>query len=230
MTAPPRAAVVLPAGGTGQRMGAGGVRKQYVELAGTPILLRSLNVFLEHPAFELVVVALPADDAANPPAFLPEQVTVVAGGETRGESVLHGLAVIPDRVDVVLIHDAARPLVTASVVARVLEAAASGVGAVAALPVQDTLKRVTGDRVVTSTLDRAGVWAVQTPQGFPRQVISEAYRSATELDLTATDDAGLVERVGVRVVVVRGDVHNIKITTPGDLALAETIIAARSSR
>jgi 2-C-methyl-D-erythritol 4-phosphate cytidylyltransferase len=219
-----RAAVVVPAGGAGERMG-GDRRKQYLELGGEPILLRSLRVFLDHPAFHWIVVALPAEDMASPPLFLPRGVTVVAGGATRGDSVRFGLDAVPDSAAVILIHDAARPLVTRAVVDRVLAAAAKGVGAVAAIPVADTLKRVDEDGRVVATVERSHLWQAQTPQGFPRDMIVDAYRRAGEDGVTGTDDAGLVERYGGRVVVVAGDPANLKVTRPEDLELAETLLA-----
>lgn len=206
-------------------MGHGDVRKQYLELDGEPILLRAIRVFLEHPAFESVIVALPAVDMAEPPLFLPNGVTVVAGGETRGDSVRFGLEAVPRSAAVVLIHDAARPLVTRDVVDRVLHAAAAGTGAVAAVPVTDTLKRAGQDDAVVETVDRGGLWHAQTPQGFPRAMIVDAYRRAAEDGFDATDDAALVERYGGRVLLVEGDVRNIKVTRPGDLAIAGTLLA-----
>lgn len=219
------AAAVIPAGGAGLRMGQGGVRKQYLELGGEPMLLRALRVFLEHPAFEWVVVALPADDMAEPPLFLPDGVTVVAGGESRGDSVRFALEAVPRAADVVLIHDAARPLLSRAVVDRVLDAAATGVGAVAAVPVADTLKRAGRDDAVLETVDRGGLWHAQTPQGFPRSMIMDAYGRAADEGVDATDDAALVERYGGRVILVEGDARNIKVTRSGDLALAETLLA-----
>jgi 2-C-methyl-D-erythritol 4-phosphate cytidylyltransferase len=220
-----RAAVVVPAGGRGHRMGSDGPRKQYLELAGEPILLRSLRVFLEHPAFQWIVVALPADDMPSPPLFLPQGVTVVAGGSTRGDSVRFGLDAVPESAEIILIHDAARPLVTRQTVDRVLAVAATGVGAVAAVPVADTLKRVDGAHRVLETVDRAGLWQAQTPQGFPRRMVVDAYRRAAEEIVTATDDAALVEHYGGQVVVVAGDARNLKVTRPQDLELAETLLA-----
>lgn len=221
----PHAAAVIPAGGAGLRMGPGDVRKQYLELGGEPILLRTLRVFLEHPAFETVVVALPSADMAEPPLFLPDGVTVVAGGDTRGDSVRFGLEAVPRSAQVVLIHDAARPLLTRAVVDRVLNAAAAGGGAVAAVPVIDTLKRTGHDAAIIETVDRAQLWHAQTPQGFPLAMILDAYRRAAQDGVDATDDAALVERYGGRVVIVDGDVQNIKVTRPGDLALAEFLLA-----
>jgi 2-C-methyl-D-erythritol 4-phosphate cytidylyltransferase len=220
-----RAAVVVAAGGGGHRMGGGGVRKQYLELAGEPILMRSLRLFLDHPGCHWVVVALPAEDMAAPPLFLPEGVIVVAGGETRSESVRYGLEAVPESAEVVLIHDAARPLLTRGLVDRVLDAAAAGVGVVPAVPVVDTIKRVGAEGTVLETLDRSALWAAQTPQGFPRGMIVDAYRQAAREGVVATDDAAVVEAGGGRVVVVDGEAGNIKITTPPDLELAETILA-----
>lgn len=218
----PRAAAVIPAGGSGRRMG--GVRKQYLELAGQPILLHAVRAFLEHPAVSWVIVALPADDVASPPSFLPEGVTVVAGGAERGESVRLALDAVPRSAEVVLIHDAARPLVTRDVIDRALAAAAGGAGAVAAIPVSDTLKRVGEGSAIQATVERAGLWRAQTPQAFPRGMIVDAYARAAAEGLTATDDAALVERFGGRVVVVEGSARNLKVTTREDLRLAELLL------
>ena len=223
-----KAAAVLPAGGTGVRMGGGGP-KQYLELAGQPVLARSIRPFLEHPEVEWVVVALPAEDVAAPPVALPDEVRVVAGGAERGDSVRNALAVVPDTADIVLIHDAARPLLPAAVVDRVLGAVGPSTGAIAAIPVADTLKRVDGDGAIRETVDRAGLWRAQTPQAFPRSMVVDAYRRAAEEGHAATDDAALVERYGGRVVVVDGDTRNVKITRPEDLRLAEVLLAATES-
>ena len=220
-----RVAAVLPAGGAGARMGSGGP-KQYLELDGQPVLIRSIRPFLEHPEVEWVVVALPPDDVATPPVELPSEVTVVAGGRERGDSVRNALAAVPESADVVLIHDAARPLLPSEVVDRVLGAIGPSTGAIAAVPVADTLKRVEDGRSITGTVDRAGLWRAQTPQAFPRRMIVEAYRKAEKEGHSGTDDAALVERYGGRVVVVDGDTRNLKITRPEDLRLAELLLAA----
>ena len=218
----PRAAVVIPAGGAGRRMG--GIRKQYMELAGTPLLLHALRPFLDHPMVDTVVVALPEEDMANPPLFLPAGVTVVAGGAERGDSVRLALEAVPDSVDIVLIHDAARPLLTRDLVDRTIEAALGGVGAVAAVPVPDTLKQVDADGFVRATVDRTGLWRAQTPQAFPRRMIVDAYARAQADEVVATDDAALVERYGGLVVVVHGSARNLKVTTPEDLRIAERLL------
>lgn len=234
MTGRVRAAAVIPAGGAGLRMAASaatspGPRKQYLELDGEPILLRSLRPFLDHPSVDWVVVALPAEDVESPPLEFPEGVTVVEGGAERMDSVRRGLEAVPEAADVVLIHDAARPLVTRAVVDRVLTAAAGGVGAIAAVPVADTLKRVGEEGVIEETVDRAGLWRAQTPQGFPRTLILEAHRAAAGAGGAATDDAALVERRGGRVVVVEGDARNLKVTRPEDLSLARLLLRAARS-
>jgi 2-C-methyl-D-erythritol 4-phosphate cytidylyltransferase len=224
-----RAAAVLPAGGAGLRMGDGAVRKQYAVLGGEVVLLRSLRPFLEHPKVEWVVVALPAGDVAAPPVALPDGVVVIEGGSERGESVRNALAAVPAAADVVLIHDAARPLLPAAVLDRVLGAVEPETGAIAAVPVGDTLKRVGESGLIRETVDRTALWRAQTPQAFPRGMIVGAYRRAAADGITATDDAALVERYGGRVVVVEGDVRNLKITRPEDLLLAELLLAAEGT-
>jgi 2-C-methyl-D-erythritol 4-phosphate cytidylyltransferase len=218
-------AAVLPAGGSGLRMGGDGVRKQYSELAGEPVLLRAIRPFLEHPDVEWVIVALPADDVAHPPFSLPSGVSVVPGGARRGDSVLNGLRAVPDVAEIVLIHDAARPLVTPAVLERVLDAIDWDTGAIAAIPVADTLKRVDEAGTIAATVDRGALWRAQTPQGFPRAMVVEAYERGASDGIVATDDAALVEHYGGRVVVVEGDPRNLKITRPEDLRLAEHLMA-----
>lgn len=222
-----RVAAVLPSGGSGLRMGAGGVRKQYSELGGEPVLLRSLRPFVQHPEVEWIVVVLPPEDVEAPPIELPAGVSVVAGGTERGDSVRRGLEAVSDDAEIVLIHDGARPLLPAVVVDRVLRAVGPSTGAIAALPLADTLKRVEDGDVIRSTVDRTGLWRAQTPQAFPREMIQSAYRRAAEDGVTGTDDAALVERYGGRVVVVEGDRGNLKITRPEDLRLAELLLESQ---
>jgi len=228
VTGSPRVAVVIAAGGTGRRMG--GVRKQYLELLGEPVLARALRPFLSHPAVGWVVVALPPADAADPPAWLLEldgRVHVVAGGAERTDSVRAALAAVPAEAEIVLVHDAARPLVTRELVARAIDAAATGVAAVPVVPVADTIKEVDGAGRVVATLGRARLRQVQTPQAFPRALLVEAHRRALAEGFGATDDAALVERIGGTVVVVEGSLDNIKITGAHDLIVAEALLRAR---
>lgn len=218
----PRAAAVIVAGGSGRRMG-GGVRKQYLEVGGEPILLRAVRAFVDHPGIGAVVVVLPPDDAVSPPAWLTAMdVTVVAGGEERGDSVWSGLSATPGDAETVLVHDGARPFVTAEVIDRVLESARAG-PVLAALPVTDTLKEVREDGTVAATPDRARFWQAQTPQGFPRAAILDVHRRARAEGVRATDDAALCERYGIEVRVVEGAAENLKVTRPADLAVAEAL-------
>ena len=222
-----RAAAVIVAGGAGTRLG-GPVRKQYLEIGGQPVLLRAIRPFLHHPRISHVVVVLPADDVANPPRWLAGlPIQVVAGGAERGDSVLHGLLALPEDVTAVLIHDGARPFVSAGVIDRVLDGCAEG-GAIAAVPVTDTIQQVDADGVITGTPDRRALWQAQTPQGFPRAGIVDACRRAREDGVAATDDAGLYARYAGPVRVVMGAYENLKVTRPEDLPIAEAI-AARSA-
>jgi len=218
-----RAAAVVVAGGSGRRVG-GAVRKQYLEIAGKPVLLRAILPFLQHPAIHRVVVVLPADDAASPPGWLAPDVTVVPGGAERGDSVWNGLAALPDDVDFVLVHDGARPFVTREVVDRVLAMAPRA--SIAAVPVTDTIKQVAHDGRITGTPDRALLWQAQTPQGFPRDRLLRAYAQARNAGLAATDDAAVYERYEGPVWVVTGSYGNLKVTRPEDLAVAQALALA----
>jgi 2-C-methyl-D-erythritol 4-phosphate cytidylyltransferase len=217
--------VVLPAAGSGRRMG--GARKPFLELAGVPVLLHAIRPFLNHPRVTAVRVALSADDAAHPPSWLLDEdprVRVVVGGDTRAASVLAALESLPGGVEVVLVHDGARPLVDRGTIDRCLAGITTEQGAVAALPVTDTLKEVSPARMVEGTPERRRFWAAQTPQGFPLPLLLAAYRRGTE---GLTDDASAVEREGGRIVVTEGSPANLKVTLPGDLELAEHWLSLR---
>jgi 2-C-methyl-D-erythritol 4-phosphate cytidylyltransferase len=222
------AAAVVVAGGSGTRLG-GAVRKQYLDLGGQPVLLRAVRAFVEHPGIATVVVVLPPDDAADPPGWLGALgVHIVPGGAERGDSVWNGLAALPEGIARVLVHDGARPLVTRDVIDRVLDACGDA-GAIAAVPVVDTIKSVDGDRWITGTPDRAALWQAQTPQGFPRAALVDAYRRARADGALATDDAAIFERAGGRVRVVPGAPENLKVTRPGDLEIAEVLLRRLST-
>ncbi len=223
--------VVMPAAGSGQRMG--GMAKPFLELCGEPVLMRAARPFLDHPAVQEVIVSLPSADADPPPAWLIEadqRIRVVAGGETRRDSVWAGLQAMSEELDVAVVHDGVRPLVSQDVVARCIELAGSGVGAVAGVRAIDTMKEVDGGGHVVATPDRSRLWHAQTPQAFPRHVIVDAYRRAFTEGFPATDDAALVERVGGRVVMVESTADNLKITRPQDLEMAELTLSRRESR
>lgn len=203
----------------------GGARKPFLELEGEPLLRHTLRPFLDHPSVVAVRVALAPDDVADPPAWLVDldaRIEVVAGGETRARSVGAALGALPAGVDVVLVHDAARPLVGRAVLDRCVAVALGGVGAVAGWPATDTLKEVDEERRVVGTPDRRRIWHAQTPQAFPADLLVRAYAAWDGRE--ATDDATLVERVGGTVVMVEGSAHNLKVTRPEDLALAALLL------
>lgn len=212
---------IVPAAGRGRRLGAS-EPKQYLKIDGIPLLVRTLQALAAFPSLAGFVIAVPPGDERRVEALLQEhgfahRARVVAGGQDRQASVAVALAALPAECDVVLVHDAARPLVPMQVVADVAAAARDG-AVTAAVPVQDTVKAVEAG-VVVRTLDRSGLWAVQTPQGFPRKLITRAHIEAR--NERATDDCALVERLGEPVRVVMGAAENIKITTPADLKLAK---------
>jgi 2-C-methyl-D-erythritol 4-phosphate cytidylyltransferase len=212
--------------------------KQFHPVGGVPIVLRALRPFTSHPEIAHVVLVLPAEHAAHPPDFLSafsapspgsgqalSVLTVVPGGLHRGDSVRAGLAALRPECLVVLVHDGARPFVDRSVMDRVIGHARKGEGAVPAVPLSDTLKEVATDdptRIVR-TRPRAQLWRAQTPQGFPRGVLEEAHARAAQTGHRATDDAALVEAMGVTVRLVPDSSRNIKVTTQEDLALAEML-------
>jgi len=225
-------AAVVPAAGRGERLGPG-TPKALRLLGGVPLLVHAVHALSAARSVDLVVVAAPADGVAQVRALLADhdvgaEVTVVAGGTTRQESVRLALAALPDAVDVVLVHDAARPLAPVELVDRVAAAVRDGADAVVpGLPVADTIKRVDPTGRVEETLDRSVLRAIQTPQGFRRPVLAAAHAGADDSVSDLTDDAGLVERAGGTVVVVPGDEEAFKVTRPLDLLLAEAALARR---
>jgi len=237
------AVALIPAAGRGERLGSDGP-KALVELAARPLLQWSLDVLAGVPAIERIVVALPAAGgmpagARVPlpagvcaPAGLagPDGVIGVVGGTVRSDSVRIALqaAGTGPASELVLVHDAARPLLSRELVERVLAAVDHGVdGAIAAAPVTDTVKRVDGEGLVHETLDRTRLWAVQTPQAFRREALRRALDVPAEILAQATDDAWLLERAGGRVRAVRAPRENLKITTELDLHVAEMLLARR---
>ena len=220
-------AVLVPAAGVGVRLGPG-PPKALRDLAGEPLLVHAVRRIAAAPSVRLVVVAAPlAQSAAIRSLLAPvAPVTVVAGGGTRQESVAAALAAVPAQVPIVLVHDAARALAPPPLIERVASTVRDGHDAVIpVLPLVDTIKEVAADGSVIGTVDRAALRAVQTPQGFRREVLARAHAAAVD---ALTDDAGLVEKLGVRVHCVPGDERALKITRPADLAVAAALLAAES--
>lgn len=230
-----RTAVVIPAAGRGVRLGPG-APKALRALNGTPMLIHAVRAMAASRAVSLVVVVAPPDGAGEVKSLLdahalPERTDflVVPGGESRQESVKLGLDALPDTFDIVLVHDAARPLVPVDTVDAVIEAVRDGAPAVVpALPLADTVKEVEpapGEpEPVVATPVRARLRAVQTPQGFDRATLVRAHETVTE---DVTDDASMVEQLGLTVVVVPGHEEAFKVTRPLDLVLAEAVLARR---
>jgi 2-C-methyl-D-erythritol 4-phosphate cytidylyltransferase len=218
--------VVIVAGGEGTRAG-GEELKQFRWVAGKPMLLHSVQTFMARPDVGMVVVVLPQRYAGDPPPWLfqcdVDRLLVSLGGRTRSESVANGLDDLPDDAQIVLVHDAARPLVGGATIDRVIAAVREGRSAVAALPVVDTLKEVDAHGRVVRTVPRDALWRAQTPQGFPRRVIVDAHRRARAERVTATDDAALLERLDVPVYVVRGSERAMKVTEAGDFARVDLL-------
>jgi len=176
-------------------------------------------------------VALSEEDFEDPPPWLAAEdprIRIVAGGATRGDSVLAAIEGLPPSLDLIAVHDAARPLVTPEIIHRCFKEAALGRGAVAGWPAVDTLKEVEAGGRVVATPPRDRIWHAQTPQVFPREMILEAYRAAAGAGLRDTDDSALVERWGGEVVMVPGSAWNLKVTRPQDLALAELFLRMES--
>jgi 2-C-methyl-D-erythritol 4-phosphate cytidylyltransferase len=204
--------------------------KQFLELKGVPILIHSLRAFAAVPEVSSIYVAVRGSEMARLQAQVSEhgfadRVQVVEGGDSRQESVAHALAVLEsDENDIVLVHDAVRPLIDPATISRTIEAVRKHGAAIVALPAVDTIKQVqrTADgAIVTATIPREHIVQAQTPQGFKAGLLKRAFAEAEAVGFVGTDESSIVERAGVQVVVVPGSQSNLKITQPGDLELAE---------
>jgi len=224
-------AALIVGAGRGQRLG-GPVPKQYRLLAGTPVLRHTLLAFLRHPAIAAVQAVIHADDRALYQAVADglDLPLPVIGGATRQDSVRRGLETLaarrPSRV---LIHDAVRPFIAGAVIDAVIATLDQSPGAIAAVPLADTLKRAADGRI-TATIDRANLWRAQTPQGFRFDAILAAHRQAADAGTEFTDDAQVAERAGLAVRLVPGSEDNFKITTEHDLARAERLLQLGQSQ
>jgi 2-C-methyl-D-erythritol 4-phosphate cytidylyltransferase len=224
---------LIPAAGMGKRMGAS-INKQYLHLAGMPIVARTISVFEDAPFIDGIFLVIPADEIPYCREHVVEAhgfrkvLEIVPGGRERQNSVMNGLRAIQQRQagehDVVLIHDGVRPLISQELLRESIEVASGCAGALVAVPAKDTIKTVR-DGLVIATPDRDTLWQAQTPQVFRFGIIFAAHQAAEQDGFMGTDDASLVERLGGAVRIVRGDYRNIKITTPEDIVLAEAFLA-----
>ncbi|MGB9858984.1 MAG: 2-C-methyl-D-erythritol 4-phosphate cytidylyltransferase [Moorellaceae bacterium] len=224
---------LVAAAGRGTRMGAAG-NKVFLNLCGKPVIAYSLEVLERSPLVQAVVVVTRPEDVEKCRSIIADNrytkiVALTAGGEERQESVYKGLQHLPPSTELVAVHDAARPLISAELLARVVAGAEEIGAAVAAVPVQDTIKRGNELGLVQNTLAREGLWAIQTPQVFRRDWLEEAYHKGRQQGWKVTDDASLVERCGYPVKLILGDYHNLKVTTPVDLILATALLNWRES-
>ncbi|MBV6520905.1 MAG: 2-C-methyl-D-erythritol 4-phosphate cytidylyltransferase [Gemmatimonadaceae bacterium] len=222
----PDVGVVIVAAGSGSRTGSREL-KQFRWVAGKPMLLHSIQAFHRRRDVALVVAVLPRSFAGDPPPWIfqcdIDRLLVSVGGRQRSDSVWSGIEDLPEEVRVVVVHDAARPLVTDATIDAVIARARAGRGAVAALPVVDTLKEVDADGRIVRTIDRATLWRAQTPQAFPREMIERAYLQAIRDGIVATDDAALCERLQLEVTVVPGSERALKVTEESDFARADRL-------
>jgi 2-C-methyl-D-erythritol 4-phosphate cytidylyltransferase len=225
-------AVIVSAGKSHRFMD--GKKKQFLPLAGKPVLARTLDPFERCPLVNTVVLVVGQEDLGFCLREIVEKYgyrkvsRVVPGGESRQESVRHGMDAVPEDVEIVVIHDGVRPFVTQKMIEESIRSAMRFKAVVLGTPVKETIKTVNPEGKVLKTLDRGSLWQIQTPQVFHAKLIRDALNKATEDGFMGTDDASLVERLGVEVHVLPGDYTNIKITTPEDLLLASLLLQAKS--
>ena len=222
--------VVIPAAGSGKRMGAG-MNKLFLKVGHQTIIELTLSVFGRDKRCNEIILSINPDDRElfeSLPSIkeFKEKLTFVQGGAERQESVFNGIRAIDDKKSIVLVHDGARPFVSDKIISALLENSKSSDGVICAVPVKDTIKKVEQDEVA-ETIDRQALWAVQTPQAFTHEVLLEAHTLAEEKGFLGTDDASLLEWQGKQVKVITGDYFNIKVTTKEDLIFAEAILQGR---
>ena len=225
--------VLIPSAGSGSRMGAK-AKKPYLSLGNKPILAHTLLAFEQCSLINEVVLIVAEDEidycktSIVEPFKIRKVNKIIAGGPKRQDSVWEGLKTLNDDCELVMIHDGVRPFVSQEILKKSVHETANSGATVVAVPVKDTIKIVSMKAEVLETIDRSRIWAVQTPQTFTRDVLKRAYEKAYNDRFYGTDDASLVERLGVKVKIIPGSYDNIKITTPGDLALGEAILERRT--
>lgn len=222
--------VIIPAAGQGKRMGAG-KNKLLLTLEGVPILIHTLRVFEADAECSGIILAISPSDEQQFKSLLKEYgihkvSSLVAGGKERQDSVYNGLRTVHSLDGIVLVHDAARPFIKTEIIHKLVEAASKDGGAIVAVPVKDTIKKAENS-MVSETVERSSLWAVQTPQAFRASVLLEAHNKAIREQFIGTDESSLVERIPHRVSIIEGDYDNIKLTTPEDLYFAQAILRKR---
>lgn len=223
---------IIPAGGAGRRLKAG-TAKQYLKLNELPVLVHSLKALDKAAEVNEIILVVPERDVK----FVREEVIIkndikkvakiIAGGDERQDSVRNGLTAVDGNCDIVLVHDGVRPFVTGEMISRVVEVAREFQAAVIGVPAKDTIKETLDNDFVVKTVPRRNLWITQTPQAFQFAILQKAYEAAYRDKFYGTDDASLVERIGVPVKMVAGSYENIKITTPDDLIIAEALLKSK---
>lgn len=216
--------VVIVGGGQGARLKSA-IPKAFIQLGSKPLYQYSLEVFQAHSKMEEIVLVVPPDFVSE--CAVTKKIKVVAGGQSRQDSVWNGLEALSRNIDAVLVHDAARPFLTTPIIDRLVARLKEGHNAIAAIPVSDTLKAAEGNQII-KTVDRQGLWRAQTPQAFKRTDLRAAFVRAKKEGWMGTDEASLVERLGKTVHLVWGDPRNIKITTAEDLQQANSLLISLS--
>jgi 2-C-methyl-D-erythritol 4-phosphate cytidylyltransferase len=223
---------IVPAAGTGERMG-NNRKKPYLLLNERPLLYYTLTALASTPSIAQIIVAVaPGDEEFCQQQVLEKfhfkkNIQIIAGGSSRQESVSRLLERVPDEAHLVLVHDGARPLITSELLEQAIAETRVWKATVLAVPVKDTIKAANDALQIEKTISRERLWAIQTPQTFERSIIGEAHRRARQQGFIGTDDAALVERIGVQVKIVMGSYDNIKVTTPEDLIVAEALLKKR---
>jgi 2-C-methyl-D-erythritol 4-phosphate cytidylyltransferase len=226
------AAALIPAAGQGRRLGRE-IEKQFLQLGTKILLAHTLAHFEATPTIDqIIVVVPPGREAFCQTAVIKAEgfrkiSHIIAGAETRQGSVAAGFRCVGEEVDVVVVHDGARPFITPSLIQASIDVAAAIGSAVVAIPESDTLKRVAADHTVVETVDRSRLWRAQTPQAFRRHILQEALLHAASAHIETTDEASLVEALCYPVHVIPGSIWNFKVTSPDDLALAELLLRQR---
>lgn len=220
--------VIIPAAGSGTRMGAD-VPKPLIRLGGKTILEHTITRFLEVAEVSQIIVATPDAYIKHIQKLLSAlkgsvNFMVIEGGKERQYSIYNALLQVDDSADLVAVHDAVRPFIRSALIKRCMEVAAKFDGAIIGVPAKDTIKKVGGNQVIRETPDRSMLWQAQTPQVFKKDVLIKAYEDAIKHQFVGTDDASLVERIGGKVCMVEGDRENLKITYPIDLKVAELML------
>ena len=223
---------IIPAAGQGKRMSSD-VPKQFLKLAGQPILYHTLDAFERSGLVESISLVVPPKETdamkAKWPNWFPRVTNVVAGGKERQDSVYNGLCSLDKDTEIVIVHDGVRPFLTSSMISEVVNAAAQHGAAILALPLSDTLKRGDSEGFVQKTLNRDDLWRVQTPQAFRYNLLCEAMKKARVDNFYGTDEGMLIERLGKSIKLIPGSERNIKITRHEDLRLAELLAASTDS-